>query len=66
MSLGYGQRRATLMLYGISAIMGVAAVTYSRGLFVETAGLAAVTMMFIYVFLTDVNNTIPKIRNSGK
>lgn len=66
MSLGYGQRRATLMLYGISAIMGVAAVTYSRGLMVETIGLAAITLMYIYVFLTDIDNTIPKIRNSSK
>ena len=66
MSLGYGQRRATLMLYGISAIMGVAAVTYSRGLIVETLGLAAITLMYIYVFLTDIDNSVPKIRNSGK
>ena len=66
MSLGYGQRRATLMLYGISAIMGVAAVTYSRGLIVETLGLAAITFMYIYVFLTDIDNSVPKIRNSGK
>ena len=66
MSLGYGQRRATLMLYGISAIMGVAAVTYSRGLIVETIGLAAITLMYIYVFLTDIDNSVPKIRNSGK
>ncbi len=66
MSLGYGQRRATLMLYGISAIMGIAAVTYSRGLYVETAGLGAITLMYIYVFLTDLNRTVPKIRNSGK
>ncbi|MBR5129360.1 MAG: undecaprenyl/decaprenyl-phosphate alpha-N-acetylglucosaminyl 1-phosphate transferase [Firmicutes bacterium] len=66
MSLGYGQRRATLMLYGISAIMGVAAVTYSRGLIVETLGLAGITLMYIYVFLTDIDNSVPKIRNSGK
>lgn len=66
MSLGYGQRRAVLMLYGISAIMGVAAVTYSRDLIVETLGLTAITFMYIYVFLTDVNNAVPKIRNSGK
>ncbi len=66
MSLGYGQRRATLMLYGISAIMGVAAVTYSRGLMVETLGLAGITLMYIYVFLTDIDNSVPKIRNSGK
>ena len=49
MKLGYGQRRATLMLYGITAIMGVAAVLFSRGLYVETLGLTAITFMYIYI-----------------
>ncbi len=66
MNLGYGQRRATLTLYGISAIMGVAAVLFSRDLYVETAGLTAITFMYIYVFLTDIDNAVPKIKNSGK
>lgn len=66
MNLGYGQRRATLMLYGISAIMGIAAVTYSRDLIVETIGLSAIALMYIYVFLTDVDHAVPKIRNSNK
>lgn len=62
MKLGYGQRRATLMLYGITAIMGVAAVLYSRGLYVEMAGLTAITFMYIYIFLTDPNHTMPQIK----
>lgn len=66
MSLGYGQRRATLMLYGITAIMGIAAVTFSRGLYMETAGLGAVTLMYIYIFLTDAKHTVPQIKNEGE
>lgn len=62
MNLGYGQRRATLMLYGITAIMGVAAVTFSRGLYVESVGLGAITMMYIYIFLTDAQHTMPQIK----
>lgn len=56
MAAGMGQRRTVLMLYGISAIMGIAAVLFSRDLFVETAGLVAIAAMYIYVFLTDANN----------
>ena len=63
MKLGYGQRRATLMLYGVSGIMGVAAVTLSRDLFVETAGLFAIAFMLIYIFLTDANHIMPQIKN---
>lgn len=66
MNLGYGQRRATLMLYGITGIMGVAAVLFSRGLYVETVGLAAITMMYIYIFLTDAHHTVPKIKEEDK
>lgn len=62
MGLGYGQRRSTLMLYGISGIMGVAAVTFSRGLYVETAGLTAIAMMYIYILLTDAEHAVPQIR----
>lgn len=63
MHLGYGQRRSTLMLYGISGIMGVAAVTFSRGLHVETIGLGAITLMYIYILLTDEDHVMPQIKN---
>lgn len=56
MAAGMGQRRTVLTLYGISGVMGVAAVLFSRDLFVETAGLIAIAAMYIYVFLTDANN----------
>lgn len=62
-SLGYGQRRATLMLYCVSGIMGVSAVTASRGLGVETLGLYLITALMIYIFLTDANHYKPQIRN---
>ena len=64
MRLGYGQRRATLMLYGVSGFMGIAAVTFSRDLFVETAGLFAIALMLIYIFLTDANHIMPQIKNN--
>ncbi len=64
MKLGYGQRRATLMLYGITAIMGVAAVLFSRGLYVETLGLTAITFMYIYIFLTDAQHMVPQIKKN--
>lgn len=56
MAAGFGQRRSVLMLYGVSAIMGVASVLYSRQLFVESVGLFATACMYIYIFLTDANN----------
>ena len=63
MTLGYGQRRATLMLYCVSGIMGVAAVTVSRGLIVETLGLYSIAGLMIYIFLTDANHYRPQIKN---
>lgn len=56
MAAGLGQRRTVMTLYGISGVMGVAAVLFSRDLFVETAGLLGIAAMLIYVFLTDANN----------
>ena len=62
-TLGYGQRRATLMLYCVSGIMGVAAVTVSRGLIVETLGLYSIAALMIYIFLTDANHYMPQIKD---
>lgn len=56
MAAGLGQRRTVLTLYGISGVMGIAAVLFSRDLFVETAGLVGIATMNIYVLLTDENN----------
>lgn len=62
MASGYGQRRAVLMLYGISGIMGIAAVLMSRLLYVETIGLVGITIIYLYVFLTDANHLTPHVR----
>ncbi|MBE6030304.1 MAG: undecaprenyl/decaprenyl-phosphate alpha-N-acetylglucosaminyl 1-phosphate transferase [Clostridiales bacterium] len=56
MQAGLGQRRSVLTLYGIGGVMGVAAVLFSRNLYVETLGLVGVAAMYIYVFLTEANN----------
>lgn len=57
MATGLGQRRTVLTLYGISGIMGVAAILMSRDLFLESALLVIIAATFIYVFLTDPNGT---------
>ncbi len=62
MAAGFGQRRTVMMLYGISGMMGVASVLFTRDLFVETFGLIAITAMYILVFLTDANSMVPHIR----
>ena len=41
------------MIYGISAVMGIAAVLFSRDLFVETIGLIVAASTFIYIYITD-------------
>ena len=62
MRLGYGQRRAVLMIYGICAIMGMAAVIMSRDLYLESIVLILTAFLYIYVFLTDQNHKVPVIR----
>jgi len=57
MAAGLGQRRTVLTLYGISGIMGVAAIMMSRDLLIESCLLVAIAATFIYVFLTDPNST---------
>ena len=62
MASGYGQRRAVLMLYGISAIMGMAAVLISRELYKDAFVLIGIAAIYLYVFLTDPNHKMPQIR----
>lgn len=57
MAAGLGQRRTVLTLYGISGVMGVAAILLSRDLFIESGLLILIASTFIYVFLTDPNST---------
>ena len=56
MESGYGQRRAVLMLYGISGIMGVASILVSRDLVKEAVVLSLIAVVYLYVFLTDPNH----------
>lgn len=62
MAAGMGQRRSVLTLYGISAVMGVAAILFSRDLFLESAGLFLIAGNFIYIFLTDATSAIPQLK----
>lgn len=57
MAAGLGQRRTVLTLYGISGVMGVAAIAMSRDLLIESGLLIIIAATFIYVFLTDPNGT---------
>ncbi len=50
---GFGQNRAVMLMYSVSGIMGIAAILYSRGLYVECFGLAAIAVLIIGVILTD-------------
>lgn len=63
MKSGYGQRRAVLMIYGISTIMGMAAVLMSRELYKDSAVLVLTALLYIYVFLTDPNHKVPQIKS---
>jgi len=49
--IGIGQRRAALMLYGISGIMGIAAIVFSRDFFLEAIGLFLIAILFIIVLI---------------
>lgn len=53
MKAGFGQRRAVLLMYSMSGIMGIMAVLFSRGLYVECVGLLAIAAMIVGVILTD-------------
>ncbi len=58
---GMGQRRSVLCMYGICAIMGIAAVLLSRQLYLEGLGLFLIALGYIYVIITDRNHMMPTI-----
>ncbi len=62
MRAGYGQRRSVMLMYCISGIMGIVAVLFSRGLFIETIGLIAVDIMLLYVLLSETSNRNTSVR----
>jgi UDP-GlcNAc:undecaprenyl-phosphate GlcNAc-1-phosphate transferase len=53
MAAGMGQRRSVLTLYGVSGVMGVTAVIFSRGLLAEAVALFLIAVMFIYILISD-------------
>lgn len=50
---GYDQKRSVIMLYGITALMGLAAILISRELFKDAIVLIIVVLSYLYVFITD-------------
>ena len=50
---GFGQRRAVFLMYSLSGIMGITAILYSRGLYIECLGLLFVAALILGVILTD-------------
>ena len=50
------------MMYGISAIMGMAAIMISRELYKEAFALACIAVAYLYVFLTDPNRKMPLLK----
>jgi UDP-GlcNAc:undecaprenyl-phosphate GlcNAc-1-phosphate transferase len=62
MAAGLGQKQSVLTLYGISGIMGVTAVVFSRDLFAEAVALLLIAVMFLYIFLSDTTGAYTKTR----
>ena len=55
--IGIGQRRSVIMLYGISGIMGIAAIVFSRELYLEAVALFLIAVVFIVVLIWGWNKT---------
>ena len=53
--IGMGQRRSALMLYGVSGIMGIAAIVFSRDLYLEAISLFLIAILFIVVLIWSWN-----------
>ena len=58
-SIGIGQRRAALMLYGISGIMGIAAIMFSRDIYLEAISLFLIAVLFIITLIWGWNKKAP-------
>ena len=57
--IGIGQRRSVLMLYGISGVMGIAAIVFSRDFYIEAIGLFLIAVLFILVLIWGWNKPKP-------
>ncbi|MDR3072768.1 MAG: undecaprenyl/decaprenyl-phosphate alpha-N-acetylglucosaminyl 1-phosphate transferase [Clostridiales Family XIII bacterium] len=51
--MGMGQRRSVLMIYGISAVMGIAAIVFSREFYLESFALFCVALLFVVILIWD-------------
>jgi UDP-GlcNAc:undecaprenyl-phosphate GlcNAc-1-phosphate transferase len=65
MAAGMGQKQSVLTLYGISGIMGVTAVVFSRDLFAEAVALLLIAAVFLYILLSDTAGAYTKARGEG-
>ena len=54
-NIGMGQRRAVFMLYGISGIMGISAIIFSRRLYAEAVFLFIIAIVFIVLLIWEWN-----------
>ncbi|MDR3242778.1 MAG: undecaprenyl/decaprenyl-phosphate alpha-N-acetylglucosaminyl 1-phosphate transferase [Clostridiales Family XIII bacterium] len=62
MAAGMGQVRSVLTMYGISGVMGVVAVLFSRDLFVESGALFIIAATFVYILLSDAKSPYVNLR----
>jgi UDP-GlcNAc:undecaprenyl-phosphate GlcNAc-1-phosphate transferase len=53
--MGMGQRRTVLMIYGISAVMAVAAIIFSRRLYLEAGALFLTALLFLVILIWNWN-----------
>ncbi len=53
MAKGLGQKRTVILLYSMSALLGVAAILISKRLVIEASVLFVITAALIYVFIKD-------------
>ncbi|MDD7409339.1 MAG: MraY family glycosyltransferase [Anaerovoracaceae bacterium] len=53
MNTGMGQRRTVLIMYSISAIMGMVAILVVQRMFIESTVLIAVAVILVCVFIAD-------------
>ncbi|MDR3225053.1 MAG: undecaprenyl/decaprenyl-phosphate alpha-N-acetylglucosaminyl 1-phosphate transferase [Clostridiales Family XIII bacterium] len=54
-NIGMGQRRTVVMLYGITSVMGVAAILFTRNIFLESIFLFCIAILFIIVLIWKWN-----------
>lgn len=64
LSTGIGQRRTVLIMYCISAIMGMVAALFVQRIMVEAAVLAVIAMLLVCIFIAD-HSSLKEIMKEG-